>query len=190
MSEPSETAVKTLFTHSGNKCFYIPCDEDLTDPRGKWRRVNGEVAHIKGEHPTAPRYDAAQPDAERQGFDNLMLLCPKHHKLIDWLEPDDHPPDRLAEMRAKHLQIGLSSGWRTTVTDQQLASWASDAIEYLVGFSSRLDVARLAGNSDGPGEHNLEVDNSIHRHASDQVDLTDSPTAVVNPPQDDDVATR
>jgi hypothetical protein len=85
MSQPSETAVKTLFALSRNVCCWAPppgesgvlgggCEEKMTDP--VWRQVNGEIAHIKGEKPTSARYDADQADDERQGFYNLMLVCP------------------------------------------------------------------------------------------------------------------
>jgi hypothetical protein len=89
VSDPSETAVKTLFAHSRNTCFFARCEENLTKPG--WKQVAGEVAHIKGEHDGSARYDIDQPDAERQGYDNLMLLCPKHHKLVDRQEPDNYP---------------------------------------------------------------------------------------------------
>lgn len=36
---------------------------------------------VKGDQPLSARYDPQQCEAERQGFENLMLLCPKHHKL-------------------------------------------------------------------------------------------------------------
>ncbi len=119
MSEPSVTAVKTLFAHSGNVCFFGPaeagvadrdgggaCEAKLTDER--WKSVNAEIAHIKGGQPRSARYDEKQPDAERQGYHNLMLLCPNHHKLIDRLRPGDFPVERLTAMRARHLDHAAS----------------------------------------------------------------------------------
>jgi DNA-binding XRE family transcriptional regulator len=50
---------------------------------------------------------------ERNAFPNLMLLCPRHHKRVDQLEPDEFPPDRLLDMKEKHE--------RSTAHD-----WASD----------------------------------------------------------------
>jgi len=41
------------------------------------------MAHICGDKPGANRHDAGQTDAERDDYQNLILLCPTHHTLID-----------------------------------------------------------------------------------------------------------
>jgi len=61
----------------------------------------GEVCHIKGEKPTAPRHDATQDNETRHGFDNLILLCNVHHKIIDGNE-DDYPVPVLLQMKCEH----------------------------------------------------------------------------------------
>lgn len=125
VSEPSETAVKTLFALSRNQCYMAACERELTKP--EWKRVAGEIAHIKGEHPGSPRYDEAQDDKERQGFDNLILLCPTCHKIIDWLEPDAYPPDVLYEIKQRHIEHAPYEEW---CSDYEAASFARSAIEY------------------------------------------------------------
>jgi hypothetical protein len=125
MSDPSITAVKTLFAESRNICFFTRCEERLTNP--EWKQVNGEVAHIKGERPGSARYDANQPDTERQGHNNLMLLCPRHHKLIDRLEPGEFTVDRLTEMREMHLSHAPNTRW---CTDDEAERLAILAIQY------------------------------------------------------------
>lgn len=97
--EPGESTVKTLFASSKNVCQFSACEEKLTDP--EWDSVNAEIAHIRGERPRAPRYDATQSNKERHGFHNLMLLCPKHHKEVDRLRPKQFPAETLIEMKAK-----------------------------------------------------------------------------------------
>ena len=39
---------------------------------------------------------------QRRAFDNLVLLCPNDHTLIDDLEPDEWDPER----RVHHHQVG------------------------------------------------------------------------------------
>lgn len=138
MSDPSETAVKTLLAHSRNLCFYERCEELLTHPR--WKRVNARIAHIKGEHPGSARHDPLQPDAERQGYENLMLLCPKHHTLVDDLEPDAHSVERLQEMRANHLLHASEGLW---CTHDDLSRFAAMAIAQSRVDSSRSEDAVL-----------------------------------------------
>ena len=62
-----------------------------------------EAAHIRGEKPTAPRYDASMNDEERDGIDNLIYLCTDDHTIIDKVEAD-WPVDRLDKLKAEHEQ--------------------------------------------------------------------------------------
>jgi hypothetical protein len=45
--------------------------------------VTAEICHIKAQSAGGPRYDPDQTDKERHGFDNLLLLCGDHHKVVD-----------------------------------------------------------------------------------------------------------
>ena len=132
MTDPSATAVKTLFALSRNLCYFESCEEQLTDPA--WKQVAAEIAHIKGEKPTSARYDAQQPEDERQSFHNLMLLCPRCHKLVDRLQPDEYPVDRLIDMKNKHLDHHAALDW---CSDQEAAVFAHLAIEYARGQADR-----------------------------------------------------
>jgi len=136
VSRPSDTAVKTLFAHSRNLCFYERCEEHLTNPN--WRRVNARIAHIKGEHPGSARYDAGQAEAERQGYENLMLLCPGHHVRIDDLLPDEHPVELLVEMRARHLSHVAAEPW---CTDDEALRYSAFAIQ---DYSSEVSTKSLS----------------------------------------------
>jgi hypothetical protein len=119
-SPVSITIVKALFAASPNVCAYTGCDEKLTDPA--WKEANAEIAHICGERPGAPRFDPAMLVDERNFYDNLMLLCPKHHKLIDRLDPDRHTVEVLREMKAKSELHGSTS--RAWATDSELVRFA------------------------------------------------------------------
>tara|TARA_R110001599_G_scaffold171584_1_gene362726 strand:+ start:679 stop:1290 length:612 start_codon:yes stop_codon:yes gene_type:complete len=63
----------------------------------------GEMAHIKGNKPGSNRYDAKQPDGERDSYENLILLCPTHHTLIDKPENEwRYTVEKLHEMKVNH----------------------------------------------------------------------------------------
>ncbi len=51
-----------------------------------------------------------------------MLLCPKHHKLIDRLDPDRHTVEVLREVKAKSELHGSTS--RAWATDGELVRFA------------------------------------------------------------------
>jgi hypothetical protein len=100
MARVGLTTIKTLFACSCNRCAFPGCDQRLTDPQ--WRSVRADIAHIRGEKPGAARYVPEMSDAERNGIDNLMLLCPNHHREIDRLRPQDWPAERLMEVKLTH----------------------------------------------------------------------------------------
>jgi len=46
-------------------------------------RSQPAFCHIKGNKPGSKRHDPNQSETERQGFANLLLMCPIHHDVID-----------------------------------------------------------------------------------------------------------
>ena len=96
MAEPTEKTLRRLFAMSGNLCAYPDCSLPIVERAGT---ISGEVCHIKARNSAGPRFDAAQDEAERQSFNNLILLCRRHHKVID-SEPAIYTVDALVEMKA------------------------------------------------------------------------------------------
>jgi hypothetical protein len=43
----------------------------------------GQICHIKANSPGGPRYDPSQTPEERDGYENLILMCAAHNKIID-----------------------------------------------------------------------------------------------------------
>jgi hypothetical protein len=63
--------------------------------------VSGEVAHIRAKSSGGPRYDQGQSAQERDAFDNLLLLCPLHHQIVD-ADVQAYTVVRLTEMKRDH----------------------------------------------------------------------------------------
>ncbi len=99
MGQPSLATVKRLFAVSGNHCAFPGCNSPLVDPASG--KVIGRVCHIKANSVGGPRYDSSQSEEERQGFDNLLLLCPNHHDVVD-ADVESYTVERLRRMNAKH----------------------------------------------------------------------------------------
>lgn len=77
----SDQVKKKLFTMSGNQCCFPDCEQKLYD-----RDENvllGEMCHINGVNPTAARYDSSYSDDVINSYENLLLMCPSHHSIID-----------------------------------------------------------------------------------------------------------
>jgi hypothetical protein len=82
---------------SHNLCAFPDCTEPLVESN----TVVGEVCHIKGEKPGAARHDPDQTDAERHGYDNLIAMCRKHHRVID-NEEAEYTVETLFKMKKEH----------------------------------------------------------------------------------------
>lgn len=104
--------LKRLFALSRNACAFPMCEQPLARP--EWPSVQCEIAHIYDLNPGSARHVAGIHD---NSIDNLILLCPNHHNLIDNLEPDRFPPDVLLEWKMAHERV-KPVGWQPT--DAQL----------------------------------------------------------------------
>lgn len=97
MSQPTVRDAKRLFALSGNRCAFPKCQISIAEGAS----LVGEICHIKGDKVGAARYDEAQTDEQRQAFENLLLMCGTHHKVID----DDeisYTVERLIKIKADH----------------------------------------------------------------------------------------
>jgi hypothetical protein len=98
-SGPTVATVKRLFAVSGNQCAFPKCRVPLVDPPSG--KVTGRICHIKGRRPGSPRYDSQQTDTERHSFENLILMCPTHHDIID-ADEESYTVERLQRIKATH----------------------------------------------------------------------------------------
>lgn len=113
---PSTKVQKLVVGPSGNLCANPTCRRDLSDtPANHPGTILGELAHVKGEKKGAARYDAQQPDGERNGAGNLIYLCATCHTLIDG-QPTVYTVESILAMKAAHeawvrqtLQIAITA---------------------------------------------------------------------------------
>src|SRR4051794_22269698 len=97
----TESTLKKLFALSGNVCAFPNCNAPIFDTDSGV--VVGEICHIKGRSPNGPRYDPDQTEAERNGYENLMLMCGAHNKIVDDKKTrDKFPVELLQKYKADH----------------------------------------------------------------------------------------
>ena len=80
MNGPSIKTVKQLFALSGNRCAFPQCGRAIVQPHGI---VTGEICHIAARSKKGPRYDQNLSGEAMHSFENLILLCEAHHKIVD-----------------------------------------------------------------------------------------------------------
>jgi hypothetical protein len=74
---------EALFLLSRGNCYAPECKNRIMEWTGdRWVSL-AEVAHIHGLNKGSRRYDSRIPEPDRNNFKNLLLLCKKHHKLVD-----------------------------------------------------------------------------------------------------------
>ena len=94
---------RKLFLRSGNRCAFPKCgrpltaDETADDPLV----AIGEIAHIVAESPAGPRGASSLTPAERDRYENLVLLCPTHHALVD-AQAETYPVAWLHRVKREH----------------------------------------------------------------------------------------
>lgn len=98
VSEPTEKTIRQLFALSGNVCAFSECEVPIVERTGA---ITGEICHIKARHERGQRFDHTQSDADRHALSNLILLCRRHHKVID-SEPEIYTVEILTEMKSLH----------------------------------------------------------------------------------------
>ena len=98
--------VNLLLARSCGRCQYEGCNEDLTKDILTKRNYNiAYIAHIIAAEPKGPRGDAVLSPKLCQDFENLMLMCDKHHRLIDKIDVAGHPVDKLVSMKRNHESL-------------------------------------------------------------------------------------
>ena len=117
MSSPALATVKHLFAVSGNACAFPKCQVPLVDRVSS--KVTGRICHIKANSPAGPRYDPSQTEEERHSFENLLLLCPLHHDIVD-ADAEAYSVERLTKMKQEHESKTAGAGDLTDTLAEEL----------------------------------------------------------------------
>jgi hypothetical protein len=100
---PSGVTKNRLFADSGGYCAKPDClTEIFRDFSGEAIHI-GEIAHIISAGNEGPRADTALSDLERSRYENLILLCPTCHTIIDKAE-DQFPTQMILGWKRSHKE--------------------------------------------------------------------------------------
>jgi len=102
---PSDSTIRLLCVRSAGRCQFDGCNaflfqDEITLTNGNF----SNVVHNVASSPDGPRGDFALSHQLSGSIDNLLLLCPKHHKLIDD-HPEIYTEPCLREMKKKHEKL-------------------------------------------------------------------------------------
>lgn len=98
----SQQDQRVLLAEAGGQCELEGCPEFIYEDMLTKQEFNfGEYAHIIGDSKDGPRGDVVLSDEYCTDRKNIMLLCPKHHKMIDTLL-EKYSTEELFAMKKRH----------------------------------------------------------------------------------------
>lgn len=99
----SDRTLKLLWGRAGGRCAMPECRVELLADATTYDPivVIGEIAHIAAAQNGGPRADQAMPAAQRNDYDNLILLCQNCHAVIDG-QPGTFTVERVKQIKADH----------------------------------------------------------------------------------------
>ena len=170
-SGPSDKTKRLLFG-SASRCAFPNCLEPLVQRYGEIMTVSAEIAHIRSEKPQGPRHAPGFENVHE--FANLLLLCPKHHKVVD-----DHPGDFPIELLEKWKEIQIRQVGTVLADDlaaalRQQVSALTETVAALAGSApTRTATVQLLA-----GRGSLEAADMLPLEAYRRVTFPDVPAIV------------
>lgn len=104
--------LRALFAHSGNQCAYPGCGLPIFEDNNQ---LTGECCHIEAYSKNGPRYNPALSDEKCNNYENLILMCSRHHKIIDG-DSQTYSVDVLRSMKSTHEKKYSASNLRLSET--------------------------------------------------------------------------
>jgi len=95
--------LKMLWGRSGNICAFPDCKKELVmdETETDDSSIIGEEAHIVAQKEDGPRGVSDLTPEQRDKYDNLILLCSIHHKLIDD-QPNCYTVEKIKKYKKTH----------------------------------------------------------------------------------------
>ena len=135
---PTASTIHKLFG-SSQHCVFPGCTESHieVDKNTGVKICNSEVCHIHARRENGPRWDESQSEEDNRGDRNLVLLCRKHHAVVD---------DRRNE---KYYTPDMLKAWKAEQEGQNSSPLAPDDMEAIA--ETNVIIAAETVNLGGKG---------------------------------------
>jgi len=97
----SDKTRKILWGRSGNRCAICKHELVIDATPTNDESVIGDECHIISRQIQGPRHNPAFPEGKLDAYENLILLCRVHHKMIDD-QDETYTADILQQMKSNH----------------------------------------------------------------------------------------
>jgi hypothetical protein len=129
-----EKDVKLLWGRAAGRCSICRCELSQDSKGASEAYPLGEHAHIVAESEGGPRGTSVLTSEERNSYQNLILLCPTHHTLID-KDEGGWTSEKLYVTKASH-ELWVQETLADRVDQTQLAHQV--AVTYIVDSAVQL----------------------------------------------------
>ena len=98
-----EPTKRILYLKSRNTCAFPGCDSPLValPLENSPHKIIGEICHIHSDKEKGPRGRGSLPSEQNNVYDNLIMLCPTHHRVVDG-QHESYPAETLKEWKETH----------------------------------------------------------------------------------------
>jgi hypothetical protein len=146
---------KKLWAHSGNRCAICKRELVTDDTLNNAESIVGDECHIVARKLGGPRSDPAFPLNKLNSYENLILLCKIHHKIIDDQE-ETYTVEVLHKIKDEHVRYvkrGLEPITIRGTSYNHRVPIGADVIEKKIGIlssnianiSEHIEIVRFKG---------------------------------------------
>lgn len=117
---------KILWGRAAGRCAFPDCKIELVKEKSDKKHIVGEIAHIVSKKDDGPRGDPNLSLEFKDSYENLILLCPNHHTLID-KSLDKYTINFLHDLKNSHevwvrenlkLKKTQGIGWKVIILEE------------------------------------------------------------------------
>ena len=147
--KPTAQVLRELYMKSGNQCAFPGCYEPMIDDNGKFI---GQVCHIEAAEEKGERFNPNMTDEERRSYDNLMLMCYKHH--VETNDVNKYPVSALKIMKRQHedkfsgiinnmLNSIVDYGYENNYLETKTCKTLSEVLKYRSSDEENMATAKV-----------------------------------------------
>jgi hypothetical protein len=153
-----EITIKRLYGQSGNRCAFPECGCTFFPPESNANL--SEICHIEAHKKGGSRYNPYSDDEYRNSYENLILLCPTHHRLVD--TSADYTAEVLRKMKKDH-----EDKMRKLLYEKNVLAKHDSALNYVIGIvgKSIFETGQTAEPQNAPNADDKISYNNIFRYA-------------------------
>lgn len=143
----SQKTRKILWGRSGNRCAICKLKLTADATKSDNESVLGEECHIISGREHGPRFDVSLPQDRLNAPENLILLCPTHHKAVDD-QFHTYTSEKLQAIKTQH-EDWVSSTLTEEAAATPLCIRRIRIPSHLMRLTSGRDILAIVGDASG-----------------------------------------